>query len=54
MAITCFIRYQIDPFQREAFRALRANVGPHHSALRRPTSSATSCRTKAPTTSPGD
>jgi hypothetical protein len=21
MAITCFIRYQIDPFQREAFRA---------------------------------
>ncbi len=21
MAVTCFIRYQIDPFQREAFRA---------------------------------
>jgi hypothetical protein len=21
MALTCFIRYQIDPFQREAFRA---------------------------------
>jgi hypothetical protein len=25
MAITCFIRYQIDPFQREAFRAYARN-----------------------------
>lgn len=25
MAIACFIRYQIDPFQREAFRAYAAN-----------------------------
>jgi NIPSNAP len=25
MRITCFIRYQIDPFQREAFRAYAAN-----------------------------
>jgi hypothetical protein len=28
MAITCFIRYQIDPFQREAFRAYAENWGP--------------------------
>lgn len=27
MAITCFIRYQIDPFQREAFRAYAENWG---------------------------
>jgi len=27
MTITCFIRYQIDPFQREAFRAYAANWG---------------------------
>jgi len=25
MSITCFIRYQIDPFQREAFRTYAAN-----------------------------
>jgi hypothetical protein len=27
MTITCFIRYQIDPFQREAFREYAANWG---------------------------
>jgi hypothetical protein len=27
MAITCFIRYQIDPFQRDAFEAYAANWG---------------------------
>jgi hypothetical protein len=27
MAITCFIRYQIDPFQREAFREYAENWG---------------------------
>jgi hypothetical protein len=27
MPITCFIRYRIDPFQREAFRAYAVNWG---------------------------
>jgi len=27
MSITCFIRYQIDPFQKEAFRAYAENWG---------------------------
>ena len=27
MPITCFIRYQIDPFQRDAFRAYAENWG---------------------------
>lgn len=27
MTITCFIRYQIDPFQREAFKAYAENWG---------------------------
>ena len=27
MAVTCFIRYQIDPFQREAFAQYAANWG---------------------------
>ena len=27
MTITCFIRYQIDPFQREAFRSYAENWG---------------------------
>ena len=35
MTITCVIRYQIDPFQRDAFKRLRRELGPHHSALRR-------------------
>ena len=26
--ITCFVRYQIDPFQREAFRSYAENWGP--------------------------
>jgi hypothetical protein len=34
MTITCFIRYQIDPFQRDAFRQIRADVEHHHPALR--------------------
>jgi hypothetical protein len=28
MDITCFIRYQIDPFQRDAFRRYAENWGP--------------------------
>jgi hypothetical protein len=28
MNLTCFIRYQIDPFQREAFRCYAENWGP--------------------------
>jgi hypothetical protein len=27
MTITCFIRYEVDPFQREAFRAYAENWG---------------------------
>jgi len=27
MTVTCFIRYQIDPFQRDAFRTYAANWG---------------------------
>src|SRR4051812_29101815 len=27
MAITCFIRYEIDPFQRDAFKAYAENWG---------------------------
>jgi hypothetical protein len=27
MSITCFIRYQLDPFQREAFKTYAANWG---------------------------
>jgi NIPSNAP len=27
MSITCFIRYQIDPFQRDAFKTYAANWG---------------------------
>jgi hypothetical protein len=27
MTITCFIRYEIDPFQREAFREYAENWG---------------------------
>ena len=27
MAITCFIRYEIDPFQREAFKPYAENSG---------------------------
>ena len=34
MSNTCFIRYQIDPFQKDAFRAHTENGGAHYSALR--------------------
>ena len=36
VAITCVIRYQIDPFQRDAFKKYAENWGTHHSPLRRP------------------
>ena len=35
MTITCFIRYEIDPFQREAFREYAAQLAHDHPALRR-------------------
>ncbi len=31
MTTTCVIRYQIDPFQREAFREYAPELGSHHS-----------------------
>ena len=31
--ITCFIRYKIDPFKRQAFAEYAQNWGPSHSAL---------------------
>jgi len=52
MTITVFIRYEIDPFQRETFKTYAENWGriiPSAAA----TWSATSSRTRAPTTSPG-
>ena len=50
MTITVFIRYQLDPFQRAAFEAYAKRwleIIPNAAA----TSSATGCRTRAPTTS---
>ena len=35
MKVTCVIRYEIDPFQRDAFKQY-AELGTHHPALRRP------------------
>ena len=35
MMLTCFIRYEIDPFKRAAIRALCADLGRSHSPLRR-------------------
>jgi hypothetical protein len=52
MQVTCFIRDQIDPFQRDAFRDYAAHWGriiPRAAGA----CSATSCRMKAATTSPG-
>ena len=53
MALTCFIRYEIDPFQREAFAEYARNwgriipqCGGHLWAI--------FCRTRARTTWPGD
>ena len=48
MSITCFIRYQIDPFQREAFAEYARNWAASFRAVAA-TSSAISCRTRAPT-----
>ena len=31
MKLTCVIRYQIDPFQREAFKEYAKKLGTHHS-----------------------
>jgi len=36
MKIVCVIRYQIDPFQREAFKDLCGELGPNHTAMRGP------------------
>jgi len=36
MTITCVIRYQIDPFQRDGFKKYAENLGVHHSSMRRP------------------
>jgi len=51
VAITVFIRYQIDPFKRAMFEQYSKNwlsIIPKCAA----TSKATGCRMKAPTTSP--
>ena len=34
--LTCVIRYQIDPFQRDAFAEYAAQLGTHHPSVRRP------------------
>ena len=39
MTITCVIRYEIDPFQRDEFKKVRRELGTHHSPMRWP-----SCR----------
>lgn len=36
MTLICVIRYQIDPFQRDAFKKYAENWGSHHAPLRRP------------------
>jgi len=36
MTLTCLIRYEIDPFQLDAFKEYAENWGAHHSALRWP------------------
>jgi hypothetical protein len=36
MTITCLIRYQIDPFQRDALKKYAEKLGPDYSAMRRP------------------
>ena len=53
MTITCFIRYQIDPFQRDAFRSYADNwrrIIPRCGGGL----AGYFCRTRAPTTSRGD
>jgi len=35
MTITCVIRYEIDPFQRDGFKEVRRELGPYHSSMRR-------------------
>ncbi len=46
MAVTVFIRYQIDPFQLDAFREYAGELGPDHSRPAADTSSVISCRMK--------
>ena len=53
MKMVCIIRYQIDPFQKEAFQVVRRRrLGKDHSSLRVVICWATSCPGKAPTTWP--
>ena len=35
MAITVFIRYQLDPFKRAMFEAIRQALAHHHPEMRR-------------------
>ena len=53
MKLTCIIRYQIDPFQREAFKSYAESLT-HIIRDVAAISSATSSRTKARTMWPGD
>jgi len=36
MTMTCVIRYEIDPFQRDGFKQYAEKLGTHYSPLRRP------------------
>jgi len=50
MTVTVFIRYQLDPFKRDAFETYATNwfnIIPKNGG-----DLATGCRTRAPTTSP--
>jgi hypothetical protein len=53
MTIACFICYQIDPFQKEAFRKYAENWGRIIPRVRRTPHRLFSCLTKAPTTRHG-
>ena len=53
MTVTCVIRYQIDPFQREAFAEYRSELGAHHSPVRRPPRWVLPASTRVRTTLPG-
>ena len=53
MNVTCFIRYEIDPFQRDAFHEYARDVGVASFRAAAATWSATSCRTRGRTTSRG-
>ena len=51
MTITVFIRYQLDPFRRGEFETYAQALDRRSSRNAAATSSATGCRTRAPTTS---